>query len=185
MSTKNYDKEPWEDKSVRILRYQYIIDRFFGTKTRFAEAIHVTGQSISSVMRTGTGVALEKISYYLPNLSMDYLINGVGDPLIDPDLPITSTPGTISKRVRVCEIEEEETDRADIGEAMREEQRLQSEDPDHEVAEPTASYAATQAMQITIPLSILTTLQNQLKVKDQQLEDAAAQIATLYGLINK
>lgn len=180
------EKEPWTDKSVRILRYKHIIDSFFGgSQKNFARTIHVTAQSITKVLADGTGVAIEKVSYFLPNLSMNYLLNGIGEPLIDPEIPITANPVTISSFVRVREIEEDEAERVDIGEAMREEQHRQSEDPDHEVAEPTAAYAATQGMQITIPLSILTTLQNQLKVKGQQLEDAAAQIATLYGLINK
>lgn len=54
-----------------------------------------------------------------------------------------------------------------------------------EVNEPTKSYHGVKSPDITLPLRVYEELLHQLKVKDQQLEDAAAQIRTLFEMLNK
>lgn len=54
-----------------------------------------------------------------------------------------------------------------------------------EVNEPTPSYHGIKSPDITLPVRVYEELLHQLKVKDQQLEDAAAQIHTLFEMINK
>lgn len=51
-------------------------------------------------------------------------------------------------------------------------------------AEPTPAYHGINSKDITLPVRVYEELLNQLKKKDQQLEDAAAQIATILSMLN-
>lgn len=51
------------------------------------------------------------------------------------------------------------------------------------LAEPTPAYHGIKSKDITLPVRVYEELLHQLKVKDQQLEDAASQIHTLFEMI--
>ena len=96
-----------------------------------------------------------------PQLSPDWLLNGEGPmlrSLREHPSVITTVPGDSSSG---------EDDHAT-----------------HMVSEPTPAYHGIKSKDITLPVRVYEELLNQLKKKDQQLEDASAQIRTLFEMLN-
>lgn len=94
-----------------------------------------------------------------PKLSPDWLLNGEGPmlrSLREHPSVITTVPGDSSS----------------------------GDDNQPAVAEQTQSYRGVRSKDITLPVRVYEELLNQLKRKDQQLEDAAAQIRTLFEILN-
>lgn len=111
-----------------------------------------------------TAKALAQIMREYPQLSPDWLLCGYGD----MTRPLQDHPSV----VKTTNAEENVDTIAD-----------QSNTPVL-LAEPTQAYHGTKSKDITLPMLVYEELLNQLKKKDQQLEDAAAQIRTLLEMIN-
>lgn len=99
---------------------------------------------------------IQPVMERFPDLNPDWLILGVGTML----RPLSDAPQAVTTTA---------TDEPSL----------------EEVNEPTKSYHGVKSPDITLPLRVYEELLHQLKVKDQQLEDAAAQIRTLFEMLNK
>lgn len=119
------------------------------------------GMSNGNLRKTGDikGSTLCRVLQEYPQLSPDWLLNGEGSMIRS----LREHPSVFTATVP-CDSSQE----ADAS----------------MVSEPTPAYHGIRSKDITLPVRVYEELLNQLKKKDQQLEDAAAQIRTLFEMIN-
>lgn len=125
------------------------------------------GMSNGNLRKTGDikGTTLSRVLRVYPQLSPDWLLSGEG-----------SMIRSLREHPSVVNI-------ATVPDDSSSDKHEDTETPQY-VAEPTQAYHVIKSKDITLPVRVYEEILHQLKVKDQQLEDAAAQIRTLFEMLN-
>lgn len=112
-------------------------------------------------------------------------MSGLGDGFMSrPSEPISSAIGQILSAFPQLSPDWLLNGEGPMTRPLREHPSVIDVTPAQIVAEPTPAYHGVKSKDITLPVRVYEELLNQLKKKDQQLEDSAAQIRTLFEMIN-